>query len=238
MDPSPTAIPRNWHLWLFFFRVEKVILLIFFLITAIFNTPLVPLSNLSAPSAAAAVIRASSTVGGPGGITAPPTNAGASAPPPLCPRPSNNDPLAVTSSPLMSASVSGRNRSVSPPSSAMGIIEKSASSAPHSPSPVGSSISKENNNSQQGGMPSPTYSQVSFTIYIFLNISFNRTAVCSKIWIKGNLGKSLKSTFYWIFLQTEWIPKSPVESRWCLNSEFFLAIDQWCLLPSQPQNIF
>merc|ERR1719510_2332640 len=126
---------------------------------AIFNTPLVPLSNLSAPSAAAAVIRASSSVGGPGGITAPPTNAGASAPPPLCPRPSNNDPLAVTSSPLMSASVSGRNRSVSPPSSAMGIIEKSASSAPHSPSPVGSSISKENNNSQQGGMPSPTYSQ-------------------------------------------------------------------------------
>ena len=145
-----------------------ILLIFFFLITAIFNTPLVPLSNLSAPSAAAAVIRASSTVGGPGGITAPPTNAGgASAPPPLCPRPSNNDPLAVTSSPLMSASVSGRNRSVSPPSSAMGIIEKSASSAPHSPSPVGSLISKENNNSQQGGMPSPTYSQVSSLFIVF-----------------------------------------------------------------------
>ena len=55
-------------------------------------------------------------------------------------------------------------RSVSPPSSVIPmVVDKTAatSSAPHSPSPVGSSISKENPHSQQsGGVPSPTYSQV------------------------------------------------------------------------------
>ena len=29
-----------------------------------------------------------------------------------------------------------------------------------------------------------------------------------------------------------------VDSRWRLKSGFFLAIDQWCLLPSQPYNTF
>ena len=61
-------------------------------------------------------------------------------------------------------------RSVSPPSSVIPmVVDKTAatSSAPHSPSPVGSSISKENPNSQQsGGVPSPTYSQVISSIFL------------------------------------------------------------------------
>ena len=93
-------------------------------------------------------------------------------------RPSN-DPLSLISStgPLMSA-----RRSVSPPTSISGgpgsiptILESSASgpnktsSAPHSPSPVGSLISKENHQSGGAtGVPSPTYSQVCFA-HVFAN---------------------------------------------------------------------
>ena len=92
-------------------------------------------------------------------------------------RPSN-DPLSLISStgPLMSA-----RRSVSPPTSISGgpgsiptILESSGgpnktSSAPHSPSPVGSLISKENHQSGGAtGVPSPTYSQVCFA-HVFAN---------------------------------------------------------------------
>ena len=128
-----------------------------FYFSGIFQTPLVPLSNLSAPSAAAAVIRASSSVAGPVGITTPPTTAVAGIPP-LGSRPSN-DPMGPM---VTSTSISAARRSVSPPAaSSLGMgMDKSAVSAPHSPSPVGSMISKENSNSQQGGVPSPTYSQV------------------------------------------------------------------------------
>lgn len=128
-----------------------------FYFSGIFQTPLVPLSNLSAPSAAAAVIRASSSVAGPVGITTPPTTAVAGIPP-LGSRPSN-DPIGPM---VTSTSISAARRSVSPPAaSSLGMgMDKSAASAPHSPSPVGSMISKENSNSQQGGVPSPTYSQV------------------------------------------------------------------------------
>ena len=128
-----------------------------FYFLGIFQTPLVPLSNLSAPSAAAAVIRASSSVAGPVGITTPPTTAVAGIPP-LGSRPSN-DPMGPM---VTSTSISAARRSVSPPAaSSLGMgMDKSAASAPHSPSPVGSMISKENSNSQQGGVPSPTYSQV------------------------------------------------------------------------------
>jgi len=148
----------------------------------LFQTPLVPLSNLSAPSAAAAVIRASTSasLGGPAGgggcgINAPPINVPAQIPSgPLGSRPAVtnvNDPLSlISSSSNMQTSTTDRivtaamlRRSVSPPSSVIPmVLDKTAatSSAPHSPSPVGSSISKENPNSQQsGGVPSPTYSQ-------------------------------------------------------------------------------
>ena len=162
----------------------------FCLLSGLFQTPLVPLSNLTAPSAAAAVIRASTSasVGGPvgsgpaggaaGGINAPPTSVPAQMPP-LGSRPAAqgniNDPLSLisSSSNMTTSSNSDRvmsaaslRRSVSPPSSGPPLcMDKTATlSAPHSPSPVGSSISKlENSYSQQsGGVPSPTYSQVKF----------------------------------------------------------------------------
>ena len=80
-----------------------------FFFAGLFQTPLVPLSNLSAPSAAAAVIRASTSAssigGGPagsggGGINAPPINVPAQILGPLGSRPAttnvNNDPLSLT----------------------------------------------------------------------------------------------------------------------------------------------
>lgn len=131
---------------------------------ALFQAPLVPLSNLSAPSAAAAVIRASSSAATPGTLAANSVPANTGLPGSSHPgsRPSN-DPLSLISSstPLMTA-----RRSVSPPTSAGSLptlLESSTnktSSAPHSPSPVGSLISKENHTSGGGGVPSPTYSQV------------------------------------------------------------------------------
>ena len=151
----------------------------------LFQAPLVPLSNLSAPSAAAAVIRASSSSssGASGaGLSALSAANQSSQIPPSHPsmaansRPSN-DPLSLISStgPLMSA-----RRSVSPPTSISAgsgsiptILESSGpnktSSAPHSPSPVGSLISKENHHSGGAtGVPSPTYSQVCLA-HVFAN---------------------------------------------------------------------
>ena len=128
------------------------------------------------PSAAAAVIRATTSSVGSGstsgsGINAPPINVPASFPP-VGSRPTN-DPLSQISSNLTSStslvssvaaaavSAAAARRSVSPPSNIPLGLDMSTSSAPHSPSPVGSLISKDNVNSQpSGGVPSPTYSQV------------------------------------------------------------------------------
>jgi len=68
---------------------------------ALFQTPLVPLSNLSTPSAAAAVIRASSSTGGTSSAPGPPLPASAQMPPVA----SASRPLAVAPSVANSTSV-------------------------------------------------------------------------------------------------------------------------------------
>jgi hypothetical protein len=85
---------------------------------------------------------------------------------------SSSNMTASSNSDRILSAASLLRRSVSPPSSVIPmVVDKTAatSSAPHSPSPVGSSISKENPFSQQsGGVPSPTYSQVISSIYFFM----------------------------------------------------------------------
>ena len=63
---------------------------------------------------------------------------------------------------------------------------------------------------------------------------------CQKTFILAFEIKSCKTARTHIFFiaQFFYFLVQCVFSRWRLKSEFFLAIDQWCLLPSQPQNMF
>ena len=184
---------QNFIFSLLFFRLSNMYQFSYLhfddlFLPVLFQTPVMQLG--ATPSAAAAVIRATTSSVGSGstsggsGINAPPTNVPASLPP-VGSRPTN-DPLSQISSKLTSstslvssvaaaaASVAAARRSVSPPSSIPLGLDRSTSSAPHSPSPVGSLISKDIVNSQpSGGVPSPTYSQVRSFVKIWQRFRIN-----------------------------------------------------------------